>query len=83
MDPLIYMKLRHELGVQPVKFALKWLMSGFVGVLDIEQVLMLWDRVLGYDRMEILSAVAVCVVLFRREAILGAKSEREVEVSIF
>eukprot|EP00981_Chlorochromonas_danica_P001270 scaffold268_cov210-Ochromonas_danica.AAC.65 len=36
-----------SLGVQPIKIAFNWMQLAFVGLLEVEQVLHLWDRVIG------------------------------------
>ncbi|KAJ3296579.1 hypothetical protein HDU79_006201 [Rhizoclosmatium sp. JEL0117] len=82
LDPLLFLHLTHELGCPPVTYAFRWLMYGFVGVLDVEQILLLWDRIIGFDRMEILSALAAAIFVFRRERLLEAKTEKELEVAL-
>ncbi|KAI9341652.1 hypothetical protein BDR26DRAFT_1006982 [Obelidium mucronatum] len=79
LDPLLFLHLTHEIGCPPITYAFRWLMFGFVGVLDVEQVLLLWDRILGFDRMEILSAVGASIFLFRKERLMEAKTEKDVE----
>ena len=34
-------------GLNPVQVALPWLQLGFVGLLEVDQILLLWDRVFG------------------------------------
>ncbi|KAJ3068735.1 hypothetical protein HDU98_008133 [Podochytrium sp. JEL0797] len=79
LDPLLFLHMTHELACPPITYAFRWLMFGFVGVLDVEQVLVLWDRVMGFDRMEIMSAVAAAIFVFRKERLMAAKSEKDVE----
>ena len=38
-----------QVGVDPLAVALPWIQFGFVGLLDVGEVLNLWDRVLGYQ----------------------------------
>ncbi|KAJ3126064.1 hypothetical protein HK100_010460 [Physocladia obscura] len=82
LDPILYLRLTHDMACPPITYAFRWLMLGFVGVLDSEQVLILWDRILGYDRMEILSAVAAAIFVFRREKLMSTKSEHDIEIAL-
>lgn len=36
-----------SIGVQPLKIAFPWIQLGFVGLLEMDQLLHLWDRVIG------------------------------------
>lgn len=45
----------HLLFSISLKIAFKWLMRAFSGFLASDQVLLLWDRILAYDSLEILS----------------------------
>lgn len=40
-----------------LRLAFKWLIRAFSGYLSSEQVLLLWDRILGYDSLEILPSM--------------------------
>ncbi|KAA3674094.1 uncharacterized protein DEA37_0004970 [Paragonimus westermani] len=40
-----------------IRFVFKWLMRAFSGFLAPDQVLLLWDRILGFDSLEILSGI--------------------------
>ena len=63
-----------------LKIALPWILRGFVGFLQVEQVLLLWDRVLGYDSTEIIALFAAAVFVFRGKVIANAKSLEDIEV---
>lgn len=82
-DVHLFLHLSHQLGIQPVNYASRWIMYAFVGVLDVEQVLVLWDRMLGYDEdrtgLELFSVAAAALFAFRRDALCRARSGREVE----
>ena len=36
-----------KIGVQPLQIAFPWLQLGFVGTLEVDQILLLWDRIIG------------------------------------
>ena len=48
-----------------LKIAFKWLMRAFSGFLASDQVLLLWDRILSFDSLEILpgQSGSFCVLL--------------------
>ncbi|KAI8806687.1 hypothetical protein BJ742DRAFT_773940 [Cladochytrium replicatum] len=82
LEPMLYQHLHHTLRVTPLSIAIKWIMSAFVGVLEVEQVLLLWDRMLGFDRIDILSLVAVSLFVFRRDPLMAARTSKEVETAL-
>ena len=43
------------------------------------QLFQLWDRVIGFDRLEILAVLAAAVFVFRSRALLNAHSEEEMQ----
>ena len=67
-----------KIGVQPLLIAMPWLQFGFVGLLEVDQVLHLWDRLIGYDDPCLLALVAVGVFLIRAENILATQAPTEV-----
>jgi len=56
--------------VQPLRLAFKWLVRAFSGYLSSEQVLLLWDRILGYDSVELLPILAAAIFSFRKTNLL-------------
>ncbi|KAH7484867.1 hypothetical protein KRP22_006032 [Phytophthora ramorum] len=54
-----------NIGLKPLDIAFPWIQSAFSGVLDIDQVLLLWDRVIGYDSLELLAIFAAALFHFR------------------
>lgn len=67
-----------KIGVQPLLIAMPWLQFGFVGLLEVDQILHLWDRIIGYDDTCLLALVAVGVFLIRAENILATQVPAEV-----
>ncbi|KAH9507879.1 hypothetical protein Btru_053112 [Bulinus truncatus] len=63
-----------QVGCQPLKIAFKWLMRGFSGFLASDQVLLLWDRILAFDSLEILSVLAAAIFSFRKTNLLKVQS---------
>uniref|UniRef100_A0A672J3P5 TBC1 domain family, member 19 n=1 Tax=Salarias fasciatus TaxID=181472 RepID=A0A672J3P5_SALFA len=46
--PQLFYHLRQN-GAQPLRIAFKWMVRAFSGYLSTDQLLLLWDRILGYD----------------------------------
>ena len=46
LDPALTYHLL-ELNCPPLQLAFRWMVNGFVGHLDTEELLLLWDRVIG------------------------------------
>jgi len=59
-----------NIGVQPLQVALPWMQLGFVGLLEMDQILFLWDRLVGYQDPLLLAVLAVAVFIVRAEALL-------------
>ncbi|CAI2737943.1 unnamed protein product [Dicrocoelium dendriticum] len=54
-------------------------MRAFSGFLAPDQLLLLWDRVLGFDSLEILSVLAVAIFSYRRTNLLLVNTFASVE----
>ncbi len=59
-----------SLGVQPLRVAFPWMQLAFVGLLEIDQLLHLWERVIGYMDPSLLAVAAVCIFLYRADMLL-------------
>ncbi len=64
LDPEVVAHL-HGIGLPVSTIALPWIYSAFAGHLRIEEVLLLWDRVLGLDSLLPLPLMAVAIICFR------------------
>lgn len=56
-------------------------MRGFSGHLPPEQLLYLWDLILGYDSLEIVSLLAVTILSFRKDNLLQVNNLQNIEVN--
>ncbi|OQS03927.1 hypothetical protein THRCLA_03790 [Thraustotheca clavata] len=65
---VVYHLVQH--GIAPIAIAFPWIQSGFSGILEIDQVLLLWDRVIGYDSLEVLAIFAAALFTFRSQDLL-------------
>ena len=77
---IIYLSSTHQLSIYlsiiylsiiyVFQVAFPWIQLGFVGLLDVEQVLCLWDRIVGYMDLMLLPVAAVAIFLDRAEPLL-------------
>lgn len=56
-------------------------MRCFSGHLPPEQLLYLWDVILGYDSLEVIPLLAVAILSFRKENLLQVDTLSNIEVS--
>ncbi|XP_076230802.1 TBC1 domain family member 19 [Calliopsis andreniformis] len=77
-EPLLWMHFRN-IHIQPIKVVFKWIMRGFSGHLPPEQLLYLWDLILGYDSLEIIPLLAVTILSFRKENLMQVNNLQNVE----
>ncbi|RLN74905.1 hypothetical protein BBJ28_00015186 [Nothophytophthora sp. Chile5] len=68
-----------NIGLKPLDIAFPWIQSAFSGVLDIEQVLLLWDRVVGYDSLELVAIFAAALFHFRANELERVTSREEAD----
>ncbi|KAH6571798.1 hypothetical protein BASA61_008997 [Batrachochytrium salamandrivorans] len=80
-DAGLFHHLSSTLAYPPLDLAFKWIVYGFVGVLDCEQVLLLWDRMMGFDSLYLLPLTAVALIYYRRSQLLEAETTLAIEVS--
>ena len=70
LEPLVFQHLR-ALNLSPLSIAYPWIFSAFAGFLAIEQLLLLWDRVVGFDSLVPLVLLAVAIFGFKRDQIMA------------
>ncbi|XP_015514833.1 TBC1 domain family member 19 isoform X1 [Neodiprion pinetum] len=77
-EPQLWAHFRN-IHIQPIKVVFKWLMRGFSGHLPPEQLLYLWDLILGYDSLEIVALLAVTILSFRKENLMQVNTLHNIE----
>ncbi|KAH8241530.1 TBC1 domain family member 19 isoform X1 [Drosophila bipectinata] len=77
-EPQLWSHFR-ELQIQPLRVVFKWLMRAFSGHLPPDQLLVLWDLILGFDSLEILPLFAIIILSFRKESIMQVASLDSIE----
>jgi hypothetical protein len=55
----------------PLDTVFPWLYYAFVGVLEIDQLFQIYDRVLGFESLEILPITAAAIYSFRANMIMN------------
>jgi hypothetical protein len=68
-SPIVWSLLHRN--IQPLDLAFHWIQSGFVGILPIKQVLLLWDRIIGFDSIEILAVTAAAIFHLRSKELMN------------
>lgn len=81
INPHLFIHLM-KLNAQPLKIAFPWLQLGFVGLLEIEQILLLWDRVIGFMDLTVLAVAAASIFVYRSEPLFKCTSEAEVNAVV-
>ena len=59
-----------RLELYPGRVALGWIASGFASFLPADQTLTLWDRIVGFDSLELLPILAAAVFVYRAHWLL-------------
>jgi len=67
----------------PLRLAFQWIVRGFVGFLKCDQVLWLWDRILGFDSVELIAVLAAAVFDFRARLLLKARTPEDVSLVLY
>jgi len=74
LHPKLFLHLIN-IDVPPMQVALPWLQLGFVNLLEMDQILHLWDRVIGFMDTTILAVLAVAIFLSRSQPLLHCKNK--------
>ncbi|CAH0669322.1 unnamed protein product [Spodoptera exigua] len=77
-EPLLWIHFRN-ININPIRVVFKWLMRAFSGHLPPDQLLLLWDAILGYDCLEILPLLALAILSFRKENIFQVNTLQNVD----
>mmetsp|Transcript_23261 Transcript_23261/g.30135 ORF Transcript_23261/g.30135 Transcript_23261/m.30135 type:complete len:421 (+) Transcript_23261:710-1972(+) len=77
-SPTLFLHLL-QLNIQPLSIALPWIQSAFVSLLDVDQLLLLWDRIIGFNGdLSLLPILATAIFLFRAHRLLQVSSPLQV-----
>jgi len=77
MHPHLYYHLL-ELNIHPLDIAVNWIFHAFAGYLQVDQLLLLWDRVIGFSDLNLLPVLSVSIFLFRAKPVMQTTSQQEI-----
>lgn len=80
-EPQLFLHFK-TIHIHPIKIVFKWIMRCFSGHLPPDQILYLWDLILAYDSLEIISVLAVAILSFRRDNLMQVDTLQNVEAVI-
>lgn len=67
----------NQLGINPLLTAFPWIFNSFVGYLEISEIFLLWDRVIGFGSVELIAVLAAALFVYRSNLILNCTSQEE------
>lgn len=56
-----------------------WMMFCFIGYLDTEQLFVLFDRIIGYNSLEIVAILAAAVMHSYADQVMKCKTQQQIE----
>ena len=70
-----------EVGIAPLQLAFSWMQLAFVGYLQPDQLLLLWDRIIaqGNDGLLLLPILAAAIFVYRSHALMKARDVQDVK----
>lgn len=80
-SPTLVLHLRaHHL--EPLQLVFKWIFYAFAGYLDPDQLLWLWDRIIGFDSLLVVPVLAAAILDFRSANLMQVTALPEAEAVI-
>ena len=76
LNPKLFLHLL-SLNLQPLRVAFSWIQMAFVGFIEVDQLLILWDRILGFSDLTLFSLLATSIFMYRSEALLSCSSKEK------
>eukprot|EP00388_Colpodella_angusta_P047174 GDKK01071911.1.p1 GENE.GDKK01071911.1~~GDKK01071911.1.p1 ORF type:complete len:425 (-),score=71.24 GDKK01071911.1:32-1135(-) len=71
-----------NLSISMLRIVLPWISSGFLNVLSPDQIFMLYDRIIGFDSLELLSLLCVAIFAWKKDLLLLCKNENDIRVAL-
>ena len=79
--PSLVLHLRSH-DMEPLQLAFKWIFYAFAGYLDPDQLLGLWDRIIGFDSLLVVPVLATAILEFRSANLMQVTAVSEAEAVI-
>ncbi|KAL9657094.1 hypothetical protein ABK040_002720 [Willaertia magna] len=76
-DPQLFYHLL-QLNIKPLDISYKWIFYAFSGYLKVDQLLLLWDRIIGFNNLFLVPVLAVAIFLFRSKCLLKMTDRQEI-----
>jgi hypothetical protein len=67
----------NQLGINPLKVAFPWIFYSFIGFLEVGELFLLFDRIIGFDTVEIVPILAAAIFVYRATLIVNCSSQEE------
>ena len=67
----------NNLNINPLKTAFPWIYFAFIHVMEIDQTFLIFDRILGFESLEVLPILAAGIFSFRANLIVACTSQEE------
>lgn len=77
LNPKLFFHLL-SLNIHPLRVAFPWLQLSFISFFEIDQLLILWDRVIGFADLTLFSLLAVAIFISRSEVLLNCSKPEKV-----
>jgi hypothetical protein len=69
----------NQLGINPLKTAFPWIFNCFIGYLEVGEIYHLFDRIIGFDTVEIVPILAEAIFIYRSSLISNCTNAEEFE----
>jgi len=69
----------NQMGINPLKTAFPWIFNMFIGYLEVSELFLLFDRIIGFDTVEIIPILAAAIFVYRSTLIANCTSQEEFE----
>lgn len=80
VNPKLYLHLLN-LGISPLHVVFPWIQMSFVSFFEIDQLLILWDRVIGYMDLTIYALLSTAIFIARAEPLfLCTNTEKAIAI---
>ena len=80
-SPSLVLHLRAH-NLEPLQLVFKWIFYAFAGYLDPDQLLGLWDRIIGFDSLLVVPVLAAAILDFRSANLMQVTALSEAEAVI-
>jgi len=67
-----------QLSIAPLDIAFPWIHLAFSTALSVDELLLLWDRIIGFDSLVVLPVLAAAIFQYRRKALTAASNAEQV-----